>query len=386
MSTARINQSELRVLHGFSANPSEVDCVREVFEQIEQEGMSGVVFFCSPSYNRDLIAREIKSRFNCAVIGCTTAGEISQHGYSTNSLVATSFSGGRINLHTYLISSLPEFTMDAADNLSLDICQELKFSTRLDPSLNFGLLLVDGMSMMEEQVVANLHRCLGGIDLIGGSAGDDLQFRETYIYHDGKFLRNAAVLGLFETTLPFKTFKIQHFQPTDKRLIITECDPTTRTVTAINGGPAAVEYAAAVGLEINELTPMIFAAHPVMLSIGGEFYIRSIQRVNADNSLTFYCAIDNGLVLRVASGIDFVKTLEQQLLKLRQSMPSLKLILGCDCILRKLEILEKGLEQEVVCLLNQYNFIGFSTYGEQFNSVHVNQTLTGVAIGDSLDV
>ena len=32
-------------------------------------------------------------------------------------------------------------------------------------------------------------------------------------------------------------------------------------------------------------------------------------------------------------------------------------------------------------LLAQNHAIGFSTYGEQFHGMHVNQTFTGVAIG-----
>ena len=31
-------------------------------------------------------------------------------------------------------------------------------------------------------------------------------------------------------------------------------------------------------------------------------------------------------------------------------------------------------------LLQQHRVLGFSTYGEQLNSMHVNQTMTGVAI------
>jgi len=31
-------------------------------------------------------------------------------------------------------------------------------------------------------------------------------------------------------------------------------------------------------------------------------------------------------------------------------------------------------------ILANNRVVGFSTYGEQFNSIHVNQTLTGVAI------
>jgi hypothetical protein len=30
--------------------------------------------------------------------------------------------------------------------------------------------------------------------------------------------------------------------------------------------------------------------------------------------------------------------------------------------------------------LQQHRVLGFSTYGEQLNSMHVNQTMTGVAI------
>ena len=30
------------------------------------------------------------------------------------------------------------------------------------------------------------------------------------------------------------------------------------------------------------------------------------------------------------------------------------------------------------------NVVGFSTYGEQFEAMHVNQTFTGVAIGSPL--
>jgi len=32
-------------------------------------------------------------------------------------------------------------------------------------------------------------------------------------------------------------------------------------------------------------------------------------------------------------------------------------------------------------VLKDYPVVGFSTYGEQFNSIHVNQTLTAIALG-----
>ena len=60
---------------------------------------------------------------------------------------------------------------------------------------------------------------------------------------------------------------------------------------------------------------------------------------------------------------------------------SLQLVLTCDCILRKLEIVESGLADRVGDILRRNNAVGFNTYGEQFCGVHVNQTLTGIALG-----
>jgi hypothetical protein len=55
-------------------------------------------------------------------------------------------------------------------------------------------------------------------------------------------------------------------------------------------------------------------------------------------------------------------------------------ILGCDCILRRLEVENTQSMRAMSRLLAAHDVIGFNTYGEQFNSVHVNQTFTGVAI------
>jgi len=119
-----------------------------------------------------------------------------------------------------------------------------------------------------------------------------------------------------------------------------------------------------------------------MLKIGGEYYVRSIQKVNPDGSLTFFCAIDNGLVLTVGRGKALVESLAETLARLRHELPTMKLILGCDCILRRLELQQKGLVEAAGEVLKDVDFVGFSTYGEQVNGIHVNQTLTGIALGE----
>ena len=136
-----------------------------------------------------------------------------------------------------------------------------------------------------------------------------------------------------------------------------------------------------VGLEGEPLTPMIFAAYPVVVRVGGEYHVRSIQKVNDDESLTFFCAIDEGIVLTVAQGVDLVRNLEESFARVEAEIGKPTIVLGCDCVLRYLETGEKGLRPRIGALLARHNVVGFATYGEQFNAMHVNQTFTGVAIG-----
>lgn len=375
--------SKLSVKKGASFSSDPVQAVKELAQAIQQPDACVVIFFASSKYDLAALENALKNVFSCPVVGCTTSGEItSSVGYQEGGIVGVSLSSPYLVAHPKIISPLSRFGPVEGESLSQDLRAGLKLGNDFDPAKMFSLLLVDGLSMLEEQVVATLHNSLGGVTLIGGSAGDDLSFKETHVYCDGKFFKDAAVITLFETTLPFKAFQIQHFEPTETRLVITESDCASRTVSEINGGPAAEEYAMAVGLTITELNPQIFAAHPVMLKIGGEYYVRSIQKVNPDGSLTFYCAIDNGLVLTVGRGKKLVENLDENLAALREELPTLKVILGCDCILRRLELQQKGLTEEAARVLESVNFIGFSTYGEQFNGIHVNQTLTGIAIGE----
>jgi hypothetical protein len=217
--------------------------------------------------------------------------------------------------------------------------------------------------------------------MFGGSAADGVRFGVTHVFQGGRFHTDSAVLTLVATELPFRVFKTQHFKAETERLVVTGADPVRRIVREINGLPAAEEYARIVGVAVSDLDPTRFAASPVVVVIDGTDYVRSIQKANPDGTLTFFSAIDEGIVLRVARGVDLVGNLGSTFDGLRAEIGPLQLVIGCDCILRNLEMTQHGLKDQVADILRANNAVGFSTYGEQFGGVHVNQTLTGVAIG-----
>jgi hypothetical protein len=164
-------------------------------------------------------------------------------------------------------------------------------------------------------------------------------------------------------------------------MVVTDADSDHRIVKEINGLPAAEEYARILGVDADDLDPSRFAAWPVVVMIDGTNYVRAIQKANPDGSLTFFCAIENGLVLRVAKGVDLLQNLDEAFAEIRNEIGQPQLVIGCDCILRKLEISQSPLKNRISELLERNKVTGFATYGEQFNGIHVNQTLVGVAIG-----
>lgn len=356
---------------------------QEFYRSVAQPDMSLVLFFCSSNYDLDALADELSHLFaGIQVVGCTTAGEIGPGGYREYGLSGVSFSAGACTAVSGLIDHLQQYEVSRGKALGQRLLQELeKKAPQANTQNSFALLLIDGMSVREEPVARTLQEALGKVPMAGGSAGDGLAFGTTYVYFDGSFHTDCAALTLFTTRLPFSVFKTQHFVATDQRLVITEADTAHRVVKEINGLPAAQEYARLLGVDVSELIPSRFAMAPVVVLIDGNNYVRSVQRVNSDGSITFYCAIEEGIVLRVARGVDLIENLKEAFSGIRSEIGPPQLVICCDCILRRLEIVQNRIEDQVGQIFQSNNGVGFSTYGEQFQGMHVNQTLTGIAIG-----
>lgn len=378
-------QARIRTAHSRATDAREA--AREFHAALIQPQTALVIFFCSSQYDLDALADELNRLFgDIPLIGCTTAGEIGPAGYLTHSLSGASFPASNCIAVTGLLPDLQHFDVNRGRNFAQELLRQLEDDDTLDGVESaFALLLIDGLSIREEPVSRALQDGLGHIPVIGGSAGDDLKFERTWVFQDGAFHTNGAALALVRTRFPVTVFKTQHFVSTDERLVVTEADVARRIVREINGRPAAAEYARLIGLEREQLTPSRFADSPVLVLIDGADYVRSIQRINEDGSITFFCAIDEGLVLRIGRGVNLLDNLEKTLDQISTEVGPPQLMLSCDCILRSLEIDQRGEKTRVGELLSGHNAIGFSTYGEQYGGLHVNQTMTGIAIGAPLD-
>lgn len=222
---------------------------------------------------------------------------------------------------------------------------------------------------------------LGEIELVGGSSGDGLLFRETGVLVDNEFRRDAAVIAILTSPRPLHVFSANHYQPGPERMVVTEADSERRIVYEINAAPAAEEYLRLVGGPASKLDTGFFAAHPPMVRTGGTYHVRSIQSANPDGSLTFYCAIDTGIVLTIGEPVDRIAQLKMMFEDLERHVGSLDAVLGFDCVLNRVDAEDRQLARQVSEIYAENNVIGFNTYGEQYLAAHVNQTLSGLAIG-----
>ncbi|EAU40092.1 hypothetical protein FP2506_02585 [Fulvimarina pelagi HTCC2506] len=316
----------------------------------------------------------------------STAGGVGPFGYVDGCIVFVFFSTAEFEVLASVVPAISSGGLEHGATIAGDLYKRFENNVvhrrmgEAESGKIFALTLIDGLSNHEEVVVAAIQRGLPNLPLVGGSAGDGLAFENTYVCVDGRAYTDAAVVCLIWTRVPFAVFKSDHYRPTDVRLVVTGCDPEKRLVTELNGVDAATEYASVLGLDPQSLTPFSFAAHPLAVRVGGEHYCRSIRRMEPEG-LSFFCAIEEGVVLTIAEASDMIDSMRDELDRIAGELGGIDLALGFDCILRRIEAEERQLSRRVAKVFDDHNVFGFTTYGEQFSSMHLNQTLTGIAFG-----
>jgi hypothetical protein len=354
----------------------------ELAAQLPADGLAMILVFASPSYDPQQFCTELAKVFgDTPICGCTTAGELSPDGWGDNSVVALGFSALDFTIVARPLLDLANFRMEDGRRVGSELRQELARNGNGDDEKSFGLLLIDGLCQREEAVMSSIYAALDNIPVVGGSAGDGLRFEKTWVFHGGQAHTDAAVLILLKTSLPFRLFKCDNFEPSTTKMVVTEADIERRIVKEINAEPAAEEYSRAVGIMDTDLDMFSFASHPVLVRAGGAYYARSIQQVNPDGSLNFFCAVDEGMVLTVANARNPVGTTQELFEETRAEIGDVSLYLGFECIFRRLDAEQHQFARDISQLYRENHVVGFHTYGEQYRSMHVNQTLTGVAIG-----
>jgi hypothetical protein len=333
-----------------------------------------VILFVSSEYDLGRLQQAIAARVKVPVLCCTTAGEISrQFGYTTGGIVGSSIKGCRTQ-----VVALPKLSgeHEGYESALLQAAQEV---TRDDSNTTIGLIVLDGLCLREELVIERLQLAIPHIPIVGGSAGDACKFKQTFVMIDGKFQSDAGALLLLSGNFRASVFQTHHYTSTGIRVVATEVDTPSRRLLKLDGMPALTRLAQLFSCGVEDLTNEKLATRPMMLRSGDMFFLRGVQSVHPDGSICFYCAVRKGEVLHLSKCGEIVDVMSSYLDALSQNDSKPNLLIGFDCISRRLELMSRGKIAEMSAVFKQVPYLGFSTFGEQYHGEHINQTMTGVA-------
>ncbi len=344
------------------------------------------VVFATANHDLAILASDLAARGVERVIGASTGRVISAGGFEPAGIVGFHLPAGRFAAADTVFEDVASMGLPELRARVHQLQLELGGAPGGAFEHRFALLLVDAESRCEEWLTAVLGMELNGVPLIGGSAGD-LYFNpfghppgSTRLLYHGSAKRGAAILCLVASASPVIAYCHNHYMPSDKKFVITDADPARRLVREIDGRPALAVYAAACGFRRPPRESRDFAPFPLMIRIGGHYYPRGMQRIDSDGALEFACALEPGLVVALAKPGDMVASLEALFATMRHRIGAPELVIGVDCAARTAYMERQGLSKGIEALLREHAVTGFSSLGEQFNTIHANNSFTCLGV------
>jgi hypothetical protein len=361
------------IVKGFSVKPHAEDAVKDIKDQFGAFKGRVIVYFASSAFDQETLSRSMRAAFPGAeLMGCSTSGEIVSGRMLKNSVVAMGLNGAIVEDVKLAVMEGIDQKTDVEKAFAGFESHTGRKMQDLDFEKYVGIILVDGLRGAEERIMERIGD-LTNVTFIGGSAGDDLKFKETQVHANGRSYTNAAVLGLIKVKKGFDIIKTQSFKTLGKQLTVTKACAAKRQVLEFNGKPAVKAYAEAVGIPVDQ-SDSCFMKHPVGLMVDGEPYVRSPQQVQGE-SMVFYCNVLEGMDLSLLESTDIVKDTAEALKAKQKEAGQIAGLINFHCILRTLELEQKGQGDAYGKLFADLPAIGFSTYGEEYCG-HINQTST----------
>ncbi len=372
----------------FSSNPTLDSALEEVFSQLKNrpDSYKAVIFFASICYDFPLLTQRICEHFpHSEVLGTSTSGEIcNAKGFTKNSLVVTTMSDSATRISGVVFDDTDQFPIvhkqkiaDAARRVGINL-------GRTGGNKDcFALTFINGLCNAEESTLALLNAVIGDKEFIiaGGSAGDDLQFKQTYVSYNGEIVSRGAAVLFVKTQKKFVIKRENIFAPSGKTLNLSNVDVETRTVKSINNQSPKRSYAQALGISESEASNAALA-HPMGRAYGDDVFISSIANFNPDGSIGMYCRVLPNSEVELMNPLDAIEIAHKTGREFKEEMPKMGFVLLVNCILRTIGFEQQQLTDKIADVWRKYfpAYCGFSSYGEQKDRLNFNQTLLVIVI------
>lgn len=357
--------------------------VAKLIATIRQPQMKLVMFFSSKKYDIKEVAKIFKEYLpDVHVVGCTSAGELSNQGFTEGSISALSIAADDFEAAPYLMKEINRKVLFAKDDI-IRVAETIGLSQ--DSEDGFILTLIDSSQAAEEKILSLLRNNFPKLDIVGGSAADE-DFKETLVSVNGETMENAAAIVFVRTSHEMLFHKENIYTPTDIQLEVTKANIQQRLVLELNGKPAAEEYARILGIDVGYLRENfrdVFFSNPLGRTFGEDIWITAPTSIVDDKAIAFASLILPGTKVKLLKPVDAVAEAVKTVETIKQKLPNCKGAILFNCLLRYLQFKQ---DNQTEIIAREYAKLGpicgFNTHGEQLQRHHMNQTLTLVAFGD----
>ncbi len=334
----------------------------------------------------------------CPLIGCSTAGEITSEGFDRRSIVVMTLKSKELQCGVGLGEGITKDALQVGRDVAKD-------AVRRNPANRFAFMMIpDGLKGNGANVIKGIQEILGNsFPIIGGSAGDDFLFENTYQYYNGRVFDDAVVGTLFGGDVAIGIGARHGWQPLGKLRKITKA--RENIIEEIDGVKAVEIYTEYFGKKIEELSeegPLarITIMYPLGMTVVGEeeYLLRNILRVTSDGALVCAGEIPQGAEARLMMASDSLaiaaarNAAERALDNMGDVEVNVAFVFNSASRAR---LLGRRGKQEIEAIKQVFgkdvSIIGFCTYGEQAplraemnvgRSYFHNETIAILAIGE----
>jgi hypothetical protein len=342
-----------------------------------------VLVFVDSSLDPDQVAPALERAIApAAVVGCTSSGEIAGP-VTTGTAVGVALGPPGLRFGFELAASLSSAPLrNGRDAVTRAIAQLGLDAEHLDPRRHVVVTLHDGFATSAEAFCLGTAAAAPGISFVGGVASHEIgsPIRPAVFAH-GRAHRDAGVVVVLDSELPFEVISSEHMEPTPLRVVVTAADASGRLIHELDGYPAAERWRALVAsLGVPQpITSATAARFPFATYIGERSYVRSIVEVGA-SSLRVAAAVDEGSVLRIMQAGDLVESTRAALAGVRERLGPPSAVIAFSCIARHTEADDRGARGALDELYGAVPLVGFHSFGEQIGPLLVNHTLCALVL------
>ncbi|MEC3906896.1 FIST N-terminal domain-containing protein [Tamlana sp. 2201CG12-4] len=341
------------------------------------------LLFISPQFNskEDVLSALQQNYPDAIIVGCSTAGEISDVTVKDSTISLTAIQLEKVTLKkvAYEIKD-----MHCSEKAGEAIADQL-----YSKDLKHVLVLSDGLNVNGADLVTGLKSKIPDVSITGGLAADGADFNQTFVINGGEIVDKTIIgLGFYGDSLKvgysskggWDSFGIERLVTKSEKNVLYELD----------GLPALEIYKSFLGEEANNL-PSSGLLFPLSMRTSENAIpvVRTILAINEDDqSLTFAGNIpQNSYVRLMKANIDrLIDGAEDSAVSANKNLnETSELAILISCVGRRL-VLKQLVEEEVEVVRGvigkKASITGFYSYGEiapfgEFSPCELhNQTMT----------